>query len=88
MIKINRFLASDSKWKSHWWFFHWHKHPFGIFQWTTVKLLGPIFADVVGPLMATTENGKKSWHQFPEQISRIGNCLARLRHWKGISISE
>ncbi|EGI59219.1 hypothetical protein G5I_12646 [Acromyrmex echinatior] len=35
-----------------------------IFQWTTVKLLGPIFMDVVGPLMATTESGKKAGTNF------------------------
>jgi len=36
------------------------------------------------------EYGKrqKSWHQFPEQISRSENCLVRLRCWKSISISE
>ncbi|KYN35476.1 hypothetical protein ALC56_10033 [Trachymyrmex septentrionalis] len=38
--------------------------PMTIFQWTTVKLLGPIFMDVVGPLMATTESSKKAGTNF------------------------
>lgn len=44
----------------------------GFFQRTTVKLLGPIFVDVVGPLMATTESGKKAGTNFPNEYLAVG----------------
>ncbi|TGZ49934.1 hypothetical protein DBV15_07175, partial [Temnothorax longispinosus] len=37
-----------------------------------VKLLGPIFVDVVGPLMATTESGKKAGTNFLNKYLAVG----------------
>lgn len=37
-----------------------------------MKLLGPIFVDVVGPLMATTESGKKAGTNFLNKYLALG----------------